>query len=186
MSAAALSRHLGVLRSTQLVERADVDDDGRGREYRLRPETLGPYARWLSATWAATLPAGRDPQAAALLARMGAFLDAFGNGDLDFFRRHLDPEVLLVFPGMPGPVDKQGCLDSVADHPVWRRYDIDPEPVVHELGSYSLISTTATVLNDADVSPRRAMISALFAETKPWRLLHLQWTSADPIEEPNQ
>jgi DNA-binding transcriptional ArsR family regulator len=182
MSAAALSRHLGVLRAARLVDRVDVDHDGRGREYRLVSDGLGSYARWLSGTWAASLSVGQEPAAAVLLARLGAFLDAFSARDVDFFRRHLDEQVLLVFPDMPEPVDKQGCLDSVADHPTWQRYDIDPEPTVHTLGAHSLICTMATVRHDADRAARRVAITAVFAENDPWTLLHLQWTNARPNE----
>ena len=117
MSAAALSRHLTVLRRAGLVERVDVAGDGRGREYRLAPSAARPLTTWIERTWASALAAGHDPEAAPLLARLGAFLDAFSAGDRAFFERHLHPDVLLVFPGMAAPIDRQGCLDSVADHP---------------------------------------------------------------------
>ncbi len=184
MSSAALSRHLAVLRDAGLVERADVAGDGRGREYRLAPSAAASLTTWIEQTWAAALPRGHDPDASALLARLGAFLDAFSAGDVAFFRRHLHDDVLLVFPGLAEPVDKQGCLDSVGDHPPYQRYDIEPEPTVRSLGTHSLIFTTATVRHEQDTVDRRLAITALFTESDPWTLLHLQWTTApDETEE---
>jgi DNA-binding transcriptional ArsR family regulator len=46
-SAPAMSRHLRVLRATGLVEVSLLDDDGRGRVYRLRPEPFADLQSWL-------------------------------------------------------------------------------------------------------------------------------------------
>lgn len=43
----ATSRHLNVLRSRGIVDVDLVDDDGRGRAYRLRPERLTALQAWL-------------------------------------------------------------------------------------------------------------------------------------------
>jgi DNA-binding transcriptional ArsR family regulator len=82
MSSAAISRHLQLLRKAGVVERLDVDDDGRGRAYRLRPAALEGLAGWIRSTsWTAALAAAsRRPQTSELLARIGGFLDAFANG----------------------------------------------------------------------------------------------------------
>lgn len=47
LSAPAMSRHLRVLRSSGLVERAFDADDARGTIYRLRPEKLMQLRHWL-------------------------------------------------------------------------------------------------------------------------------------------
>ena len=47
LSGPALSRHLKVLRSTGLVEVRFVDDDARGRLYRLRPVGLRELQTWI-------------------------------------------------------------------------------------------------------------------------------------------
>jgi DNA-binding transcriptional ArsR family regulator len=182
MTPAALSRHLNLLREAAVVARADAADDGRGRVYRLRPAALDPLAGWLrSASWTAELAAASEqPQTRELLARMGGFLDAFAASDVGFFERHLRPDAVLIFPGSSQPVDKQGCLDSVASHPPYRRYDILGEPVVRLLGAATTIITViAEVATAADETERSTFITAVIEETDPWQLAHLQWTPAD-------
>ena len=185
MTPAALSRHLNLLRKAEVVARGDVADDGR-RAYQLRPAALDGLAGWLrSASWAAELAAASaQPQTRELLARMGGFLDAFAASDVGFFERHLRPDAVLIFPGMSQPVDKQTCLDSVALHPPYRRYDILSEPVVRLLGAATtVITVTAKVATAADEAARSTFVTAVIEETDPWQLAHLQWTPADPTDE---
>jgi DNA-binding transcriptional ArsR family regulator len=180
---AALSRHLNLLRKAELIARRDVAEDGRGRAYELRPTALDAFAGWLrSASWAAELGvASSRPRTRALLARIGGFLDAFAAGDVAFFQRHLRDDALLVFPGMPSPVDKQGCLDAVASHPPYRRHQVLTEPTVRPLAAgTSLITVTVEVATAADQIARPMFITAVMDEGTPWRLVHLQWTPAMP------
>jgi DNA-binding transcriptional ArsR family regulator len=186
MSAAALSRHLNLLRKAQVIERRDVADDGRGRAYELRPGALDALAGWLRTTsWAAELGAASDqPRTRELLARMGGFLDAFAAGDVPYFQRHLRRDAVLVFPGMAGPIDKQGCIDSVSSHPPYRRHQILTEPVVRLLGpATTVITVTAEVATAADDTARPTFITAVIEEGDPWQLVHLQWTPATPNQE---
>lgn len=56
----AMSRHLRVLRRAGLVEESLLDDDARGRLYRLRPQRLAELRGWLDevqAFWADQLAA---------------------------------------------------------------------------------------------------------------------------------
>jgi DNA-binding transcriptional ArsR family regulator len=186
MTAAALSRHLNLLRKAEVVDRVDVVDDGRGRAYRLRPGALDSFADWLHSTrWAAELAAGSaEPQTRQLLGRMGSFLDAFAAADTGFFERHLRSDAVLVFPGMPRPVGKQGCIDSVASHPPYRRHQILAEPTVRVLGpATTLMTVNAAVATAADDSARSTFITAVFCEGDPWQLAHLQWTPAAETEK---
>ena len=181
MTAAALSRHLNLLRKAGVVARGDVADDGRGRAYELRPAALDALAGWLRSTsWAVELAAASaQPRTRELLARMGAFLDAFAGSDVDFFERHLRPDAALIFPGASQPVDKQGCLDSVASHPPYRRYDILGEPLVRLVGAATTVITViAEVATAADEVVRPTFIAAVIEESDPWQLVHLQWTPA--------
>jgi hypothetical protein len=90
----------------------------------------------------------------------------------------------LIFPGASQPVDKQGCLDSVASHPPYRRYDILSEPVVRLLGAATtVITVTARVATAADEAARSTFITAVIEETDPWQLALLQWTPADPTHD---
>ena len=180
MTVSALSRHLAVLRDARLVERSDVDGDGRGREYRLVATSLDGFGEWITQTrWESSLATmSNSPLTAKLLRRLGAFLDAFGTADRRFFERHLARDVQLIFPDSPEAYDKQGCLDSVGHHPGWLRYDIEPNPVARSLGAHTLLSTVANVQHTDDDHVRRVFIAACFHESDPWRLIHLQWTSA--------
>lgn len=183
MTAAALSRHLTLLRTAGLIARGDVDQDGRGRAYELRPAALDALAGWLRSTsWAAELSAASQrPQTRTLLGRMGEFLDAFAAADVTFFERHLAPDVVLVFPGMAHPVDKRGCLDSVRSHPPYSRHRILGEPVIRMLGAATTIITfSAEVATTADDTGRHVFITAVMAEGSPWQLSHLQWSDAAP------
>ena len=185
MTPAALSRHLNLLRKAEVVARKDVAEDGRGRAYELRPAALDALAGWLRATtWAGELAAAStQPRTRELLARMGGFLDAFAASDAGFFERHLRSDAVLIFPGMPEPVDKQGCLDSVASHPPYRRHAILSEPVVRLIGAATTVITiTAEVATAADEDARLTLITAVIEETDPWQLVHLQWTPADPTQ----
>lgn len=58
-----MSRHLRVLRQSELVEVELVDDDGRGRVYRLRRTAFTDLAAWLDqvqAFWDEQLGAFKD------------------------------------------------------------------------------------------------------------------------------
>jgi DNA-binding transcriptional ArsR family regulator len=183
---AALSRHLNLLRSADVIARRDVADDGRGRAYELRPGALQAFAGWLRETsWAAELAAAStQPRTRELLARMGGFLDAFATSDVGFFERHLRPDAVLVFPGMSQPVDKQGCLDSVASHPPYRHHEILTDPVVQVIGAATTVITfTAAVATAADEEPHPTFITAVIEDAEPWQLAHLQWTPASPTHD---
>jgi len=181
MTPAALSRHLNLLRKAEVVARMDVADDGRGRAYELRPAALDAFAGWLRSTsWAGELAAvSAQPQTRELLTRMGGFLDAFAVADTAFFERHLRSDAVLVFP-----FDKQGCIDSVASHPPYRRHQVLTKPVVRLLGAATtVITVTAEVATAADDTARPTFITTIMTEGDPWQLAHLQWTPAAPADE---
>ena len=181
MTAAALSRHLNLLRRAEVVTRSDVAEDGRGRAYRLRPGALDALAGWLRTTsWAVELAsASEQPQVRELLSRMGGFLDAFAAADTAFFERHLRCDAVLVFPGASRPVDKRSAMDSVAAHPPYRRHRILTEPIVRLLGAATTVMTVcAEVATAADQTARLTFITAVMHEGDPWQLAHLQWTPA--------
>lgn len=186
MTAAALSRHLKLLRNAGLIVRTDVADDGRGRAYQLRPAALDDLAGWLRSTsWAAELAVvSSQPRTRELLAWMGGFLDAFATGDVAFFDRHLRSDVVLVFPGLERPMGKQACLDSVASHPPYRRHQIIAEPAVRQLGAATTVITVmAEVATATDDTARPTVITAVIDERDPWQLVHLQWTPAAPPDQ---
>lgn len=186
MTPAALSRHLNLLRRAGAVARVDVVDDGRGRAYEIKSSALDDLAVWLHTTrWSAELESSSsEPRTRQLLARMGGFLDAFATGDTDFFERHLRADVALVFPGMSVPVDKQGCIDSVASHRPYRRHQILDTPLVQSLGAaVAIITMTVEVATTANALTRPIVIAAVITEGDPWQLAHLQWTPTAKTDE---
>lgn len=66
MSMPAMSRHLRILRRCGLVEGEGVNDDGRVRVYRLRPEPFAGLRAWLGA------------------------VEAFWSGQLEAFKAHVE------------------------------------------------------------------------------------------------
>jgi DNA-binding transcriptional ArsR family regulator len=52
MTRPTTSRHLRILRKAGLVEEATLEDDARGREYRLRPQPFARMRTWLDAVQA--------------------------------------------------------------------------------------------------------------------------------------
>lgn len=186
MTPAALSRHLNLLRRAGAVARVDVAEDGRGRAYEIRSAALDDLAVWLHATrWSAALEStSGEPRTRQLLARIGGFLDAFADCNTAFFERHLRPDAVLVFPGMSDPVDKQGCIDSVASHPPYRRHQVLGTPLVQSLGAdVAVITMTVEVATTANDTSRPMVITAVLAEGDPWQLAHLQWTPAKTDEK---
>jgi DNA-binding transcriptional ArsR family regulator len=182
MSAAALSRHLNLLREARLVERFDVAGDGRGRSYRLQPAALDGLAGWIRSTaWSAELAAGSTrPKTQELLANIGGFLDAFAANDVDFFQTHLRPDAVLVFPGM-APIGKQACVDSVRSHAPYRCHTILDEPTVQPIGAgAAVITMTVDVAAVADNTSHPTIVTAVIEDGDPWQLAHLQWTPTAP------
>ncbi|MDT3444160.1 metalloregulator ArsR/SmtB family transcription factor [Pseudofrankia sp. BMG5.37] len=186
MSAAAVSRHLQLLRDGDVVERLDVADDGRGRAYRLRPAALEHLADWIrSTTWSAELTAAvSHPRTRELVGRIGGFLDALTDSDVSFFERHLGEEAVLIFPGLAEPIDKRGCIQSVSSHPPYQRHQLLAEPTVQLLGTATTVITLhAEVGTAVDDHPRHTFITAVMEERDPWQLAHLQWTPAAPPDQ---
>ncbi len=186
MSPAALSRHLNLLRRAGAVVRVDVAEDGRGRAYEIRSAALDDLAVWLHTTrWSSELEStSAEPRTRQLLARVGGFLDAFATCDTAFFERHLRHDVVLVFPGVSYLVDKQGCIDSVASHPPYRRHQVLGTPLVRSLGAaVAVITMTVEVATTANDTSRPMVITAVLTEGDPWQLAHLQWTPAKTDEK---
>ncbi len=182
VSVPAISRHLRVLRERDLVERTDVEGDGRGRRYQLNPAGLSAVATWLASDrWTTHLSAAADdPDAAEFLARVGGFLDAFAQSDTSFFERHLSPDAELLFPGSPTRWNKASTIDSVAGHApyvTWDVTDFDVRLVGPGLSIVVAAVTVRTTAGNAAVSVTQSMI---FDDTQdPWTLRFLQQT---PIE----
>ncbi len=134
-------------------------------------EADGPWARTLASF-------ARHSLEHVLLHRLGEFLDAIGAGDLDFFERNLTDDALMIFPG--GVYTKQQCVESMAGHAPYVKYDIENPRVVHLGVNTAVITHRATVYNTAQPEPVTVMVSSVLAKADgQWRLALHQWTPAD-------
>lgn len=184
VSVPAVSRHLRVLREKQLVERVDVDGDGRGREYRLDPSLLHSLARWLDpGRWAGELSATvDDPDDSEFLGRTGRFLDAFAQSDVAFFERHLAADVELIFAGSSRRWDKPSTIDGVEDHAPYVAWDIADATVRALSADLTVVTVTAGVRTATEAEPAWVVQSMVFDDaTDPWTLRHLH---RSPTERP--
>jgi len=183
VSVPAVSRHLRVLRERSLVERLDVEGDGRGRRYQLNPDRLAPLASWLGGDhWATQLPAGAgDPDAEGFLARVGGFLDGFANADTSFFERHLAADVELVFPGSSTRWDKASTVASVAGHAPYVAWDISESSIRALGGGLTLVVITVAVQTTVNETAAPVVQSMVFDDTSdPWTLRFLHQSPAEP------
>ena len=181
ISVPAVSRHLRVLRERDLVERMDVEGDGRGRQYRLNPAGLAALATWLGGDhWTTQLSAAaRDPDAAEYLTRVGGFLDGIAESDTSFFERHLAADAELVFPGSPARWNRESTIGSVAGHAPYVAWDISDFSVRTLGAGLTLVVIAVAVratINDAAVPVIQSMV---FDDNHdPWTLRFLQQSPA--------
>lgn len=179
MSVPAISRHLRVLRERGVIERADVDGDGRGRQYRLDPQRLDTLSTWLNDRhWAATLSAAsREPDVSAMLERVGGFLDGFAAGDAAFFQRHLADDVELIFPGSLQRWDKDSTVASVAGHAPYVEWTIESSTVRPLAPSLTIVTIDVAVRTTENAAAASVTQTMIFDDTnEPWTLRFLQQT----------
>lgn len=179
VSVPAVSRHLRVLRERDVVERVDVEGDGRGREYRLNPASLSTIATWLRGDyWTTQLPAASPtPDADEYLARVGGFLDGFAHSDVSFFERHLAADAELIFPGSSARWDKASTVASVPGHAPYVEWNIS-DTTVSALGAHLvLVVATVDVRTSAAAETASVVQSMIFDDERdPWTLRFLQQT----------
>lgn len=177
VSVPAVSRHLRILRDRAIVDRVDVDGDGRGRQYKLNPESLASLADWLGAThWTDRLSnASNDTGVDEFLGRVGGFLDAFTTSDTAYFEQHLAPDVELIFPGSAQRWDKTATVASVAGHAPYVEWAIS-ESSVRQLSPRLTIVTITVTVRTADATEAAPVIQTMVFDdtTTPWTLRFLQ------------
>lgn len=186
VSVPAVSRHLRLLRDRGLVDRTDVDGDGRGRQYELVPAALTVVAEWLSADhWTNELSAvGSNPDEQEYLARVGGFLDAFAASDASFFERHLADDVELVFPGSAMRWTKQQTVDSVGGHAPYVEWSVSEFGVRPLGGAITLVVATVVVRTTISSAASSVVQTMVFDDSRtPWALRFLQQT---PVDRPEQ
>lgn len=181
VSVPAVSRHLRVLRERDLVDRVDVEGDGRGRRYELNVDRLAALYTWLGGThWTDELAgASSDPDVGEYLARVGGFLDGFAASDTEFFERHLAADVELVFPGSARRWDKKSTLANVAEHPPYVAWDISESSVRALAPGLTLVTITVVVQTTEGAEASPVVQSMVFDDTSsPWTLRFLHQSTA--------
>lgn len=181
VSVPAVSRHLRVLRERDLVDRVDVEGDGRGRQYQLNPARLATLASWLGGNhWADTLSGtSRDPDVNELLTRVGGFLDGFAESNTAFFERHLAADVELVFPGTPQRWGRASTIASVAEHAPYADWDISEYSVRALSPDLTFVTITVDVRTIEGAEALPVVQSMLFDDSSdPWTLRFLQQSPA--------
>lgn len=181
VSVPAVSRHLRVLRDRKLVDRVDVEGDGRGRQYQLDPTRLVALSSWLGGGhWTDTLPeTSGDADGNEFLARVGGFLDAFAESDTALFERHLATDVELVFPGSPQRWDKRSTVASVAGHAPYVEWRISDSSLRELAPGLTLVTTTVAVRTTEGANAVPVVQSMVFDDTgNPWTLRFVQQSSA--------
>ena len=179
VSVPAVSRHLRILRERNVVERLDVEGDGRGRQYRLVPAGLSTITTWLRGEyWTTQLPeATADPDTSEYLARVGGFLDGFAMSDSSFFERHLATDAALIFPGSSTRWDKASTVASVADHAPYVEWNISDTDITRLGRGLTLVVTTVDVRTTASTASTAVTQSMIFDDAQdPWTLRFLQQT----------
>ncbi len=179
MSVPAVSRHLRVLRERGVVERVDVDGDGRGRQYRLDPQRLDTLSTWLNDRhWSSQLAAASpEPNVSAMLERVGGFLDGFATGDVAFFERHLADDVELIFPGSTQRWDKASTVASVAGHAPYVEWTIEASTVRPLASALTIVTIDVAVRTTAKADSASVTQTMIFDDGgEPWTLRFLQQT----------
>jgi DNA-binding transcriptional ArsR family regulator len=172
------------MRSNELARRVGATTAALSRHLnQLRQDPLNELAEWIRrATWASKLAAAStEPAATVLLARMGGFLDAFAARDVAYFEQWLRDDAVLIFPGTGHVFDKAGCIAAVAAHGLYRHHHVVGEPAVQRAGeSATVLTLLVDTATSGQAGPQRMFVSAVFDETDPWQLVHLQWTPGGP------
>lgn len=110
------------------AERTEVDV--RFEAIRGGTRVVVRHGGWEKANWAGLLAGfARHSLERMLLARLGDFLDAIANGDVEFFERNLTDEAMLIFPGERNTYTKAECVAAMADHP--RLPQVRPDRSTH-------------------------------------------------------
>jgi hypothetical protein len=116
----------------------------------------------------------------ALLHRLGEFLDAIGEGDLEFFERNLTEDALLIFPGPGNVYTKAECIAVMGEHPPYTKYDIADQRVVQVAGNTAVLTHQATVLQPGWDAARSIVVGSVLVKVDgAWQLALHQWTPAD-------
>ena len=136
------------------------------------------HGGWEKANWAGLLAGfARHSLERMLLARLGDFLDAIANGDVEFFERNLTDEAMLIFPGERNTYTKAQCVAAMAGHPVYHKYDLTDAHIVHIGESTAVFTHHVTLMHEQHEQPKSVVVSTVLVHRDgDWRMALHQWT----------
>lgn len=157
------------------AERTDVEV--RFEAVRGGTRVVVRHGGWEKANWAGLLAGfARHSLERMLLARLGDFLDAIAEGNVEFFERNLTDEAMLIFPGS-NTYTKAECVAAMVDHPVYHKYELTDPHIVHIGGSTAVFTHRATVMHEQHERPMSVVVSTVLVhQDGEWRLALHQWT----------
>ncbi|MFC4854129.1 DUF4440 domain-containing protein [Actinophytocola glycyrrhizae] len=158
------------------AERTDVEV--RFEAVRGGTRVVVRHGGWEKANWAGLLAGfARHSLERMLLARLGDFLDAIAEGNVEFFERNLTDEAMLIFPGEGNTYTKAQCVASMVDHPVYHKYELTDPHIVHIGESTAVLTHRATVMHEQHERPMSVSVSTVLVHRDgEWRMALHQWT----------
>ncbi len=158
------------------AERTDVEV--RFEAVRGGTRVVVRHGGWEKANWAGLLAGfARHSLERMLLARLGDFLDAIAEGNVEFFERNLTDEAMLIFPGDGNTYTKAQCVAAMVDHPVYHKYELTDPHIVHIGDSTAVLTHRATVMHEQHERPMTVAVSSVLVHRDgEWRLALHQWT----------
>lgn len=158
------------------AERTDVEV--RFEAVRGGTRVVVRHGGWEKANWAGLLAGfARHSLERMLLARLGDFLDAIAEGDVEFFERNLTDEAMLIFPGEGSTYTKAQCVAAMVGHPVYQKYELTDPHIVHIGESTAVLTHRATVMHERHERPMSVVVSTVLVHRDgDWRMALHQWT----------
>ncbi|MFI7677550.1 DUF4440 domain-containing protein [Actinophytocola sp. NPDC049390] len=158
------------------AERTDVEV--RFEAVRGGTRVVVRHGGWEKANWAGLLAGfARHSLERMLLARLGDFLDAIADGNVEFFARNLTDEAMLIFPGDGNTYTKEQCVAAMVDHPIYHKYELTDPHIVHIGDSTAVLTHRATVMHEQHERPMSVAVSSVLVHRDgEWRLALHQWT----------
>jgi len=158
------------------AERTDVEV--RFEAVRGGTRVVVRHGGWEKANWSGLLAGfARHSLERMLLARLGDFLDAIAEGNVEFFQQNLTDEAMLIFPGERNTYTKAQCVAAMVDHPVYQKYELTDPHIVHIGDSTAVLTHHATVMHEQHEQPMSVVVSSVLVhQDGEWRLALHQWT----------
>lgn len=104
--------------------------------------------------------------------------ERFWTGGADFYRHHLAPAALMVFPDPTGVLLKDEALDALAQAPRWSSVALEEHRVLELTEAAALVTYKAVATRPGEAEPYVARASSAYVRDRGgrWRLAFHQQT----------